>query len=753
MSSLKRHFSSFLFETIFYLKEFPQNYNQIKNIENDKLLKPVIKKAYFAVQVHLLITAGIYGACLIFSSKSFFSIIELLHLFLLLALCGGVFFFANKWIGHSLNNNKIKLATNIYFTSNIYSGFIPVIGFSYLEGYTDYDRAILLPIVLYCYIYFLNMIPGNILSKILQYIFAMIFILIIIKPRFSYGTFILIAHFIGGIVQLYINWERYHEECQLLNQIEYERNVSNFLQNKSPEPIFTLTKNLEIYKCNEKASLLLKEIGVSTFKYFSLLLQSSHHLNLYKTLMEDPQIDNIEFTLEKVGSPKRIILVSSSSFQVESKIVIILIIKDLTIMFNKQEKLMNEKYQSILLFSAPHEIRSQLNLITGNLEQIEKTFDLKCLKIAKYASKVMEYKLNLIFDFVHFTTNKFSEHLKKIKFKRFMEEIADIISLFSKEKKIEFKFSYKTKNNILLCDEDRLFSILIHIALNGIKHTVKGQIRLSVQYKKGFIFAIINDTGIGMPPSIVNHINRISQINDLDNHEVINCALQSMEDSKFLTGIGTITSALVCKKLGGNLFIKSIKNLGTEVSLKIKCQSITESLENIDDETCNIDSESDQYERCYTVPNSFRKEMNGEILNENNDARQNLKKSLKILIVDDIPFNRVTLKDMLNSLNIIDISEAENGHVATLLVNDFLKSYQQISIFMDIEMPIMNGIEATKIIKSIDKANQVKIVMLSAFSGEEIIRESFKAGAIEFYLKPISFKKLKEMKESKFIIF
>ena len=70
---------------------------------------------------------------------------------------------------------------------------------------------------------------------------------------------------------------------------------------------------------------------------------------------------------------------------------------------------------------------------------------------------------------------------------------------------------------------------------------------------------------------------------------------------------------------------------------------------------------------------------------------------------------------------------------------------------MDIDMPIMNGIEATMQIKKYwDPNNKVKVAMLSAFSSEELISDSYKVGAEFFYVKPISFKKLKELKEINF---
>lgn len=72
---------------------------------------------------------------------------------------------------------------------------------------------------------------------------------------------------------------------------------------------------------------------------------------------------------------------------------------------------------------------------------------------------------------------------------------------------------------------------------------------------------------------------------------------------------------------------------------------------------------------------------------------------------------------------------------------------------MDIEMPIMDGIEATRILKANDKQNKIKIIMLSAFNSQDVITSCFKAGAIDFCVKPISFKKLKEYKNENYLLF
>ena len=75
---------------------------------------------------------------------------------------------------------------------------------------------------------------------------------------------------------------------------------------------------------------------------------------------------------------------------------------------------------------------------------------------------------------------------------------------------------------------------------------------------------------------------------------------------------------------------------------------------------------------------------------------------LKILVVDDLAFNRITVISMLKSLKFIDIAEAENGQQAVSIIKEIIDSFDKISVFMDIDMPILNGIEATLQIKRFD---------------------------------------------------
>lgn len=110
-----------------------------------------------------------------------------------------------------------------------------------------------------------------------------------------------------------------------------------------------------------------------------------------------------------------------------------------------------------------------------------------------------------------------------------------------------------------------------------------------------------------------------------------------------------------------------------------------------------------------------------------------------IMIVDDSKIMRVLLKDFFESSNFLVVAEASNGFEA---INLFHK-YNPDFIVMDLQMPIMNGIEALSKIKQIDtKAN---IIIISAYADKQHIMDAITNGANGFILKPLNLNKLKKI--------
>jgi CheY-like chemotaxis protein len=120
-----------------------------------------------------------------------------------------------------------------------------------------------------------------------------------------------------------------------------------------------------------------------------------------------------------------------------------------------------------------------------------------------------------------------------------------------------------------------------------------------------------------------------------------------------------------------------------------------------------------------------------------------------ILIVDDIFINRILLKEILQEIS-DNIIEAENGKIAIEIINN-----NPIDIvLMDIEMPVMNGLETTKYIRhSLPEPNKrIPIIALTAHNPADFFNDYHNAGFDELLTKPYSFEKvINAIKNAKFL--
>ena len=109
----------------------------------------------------------------------------------------------------------------------------------------------------------------------------------------------------------------------------------------------------------------------------------------------------------------------------------------------------------------------------------------------------------------------------------------------------------------------------------------------------------------------------------------------------------------------------------------------------------------------------------------------------KVLVVDDVPLNRMVVTKMLSRFN-FNVSEAENGIEA---IREFFNNKPNL-VFLDIMMPLMDGFEVLTEVRKTHEWDDVKIVILSALNSNEDIVKGFNLGANDFITKPIMMDKL-----------
>ena len=351
------------------------------------------------------------------------------------------------------------------------------------------------------------------------------------------------------------------------------------------------------------------------------------------------------------------------------------------------------KVKSEFLANMSHEIRTPLNAILGLIKMMKDEDDgkfKKYLDIIDSSGKTLLTVINDILDISKIEAGKMN--IEHTTFNS--DEIAYVVELFEeKAKERDIKFTKKLENipKYLNSDINRIKQVLSNLLSNAIKFTPEnGNIDITIEYKKGMLYAEVKDNGIGIPENKLNTI-----------FDAFNQADTSTTRKYGGTGLGLTISYKLIKMLNGELKVESKEGKGS----------------------------------CFYFKIPIKKGDKGENKIENNNT---IKEETKILLAEDNPANQMFMKVLFKKLN-INYEIANNG-------KEVVEKYKQGGfnlILMDINMPIMGGVEATEIIREIDK--QIPIIALTASILDDEKKIYKKVGMNEALAKPLDVKKLKEV--------
>lgn len=359
--------------------------------------------------------------------------------------------------------------------------------------------------------------------------------------------------------------------------------------------------------------------------------------------------------------------------------------KDLLIAQQKASEANNAK--SIFLANMSHEIRTPMNAIVGFTdllyEQIENPKHKSFISTVKQATNHLLELINNILDLSKIESGKIKLKLTPINPFDLFNDICLLFSLDIKKKDLNFEvFIDSNYPDCILIDPRYIRQTLLNLLSNALKFTDKGHIYFRAKVgsfedhlsKISMIFEI-EDTGIGIEKSQQQRI-----FNSFEQHK-------GQDIFKYQgTGLGLSICKQLVKEMGGTIKVSSELNKGTIFTVKIP---------NIDIAAITL---NDQHENKFSNPN-----INTIMFNKSN-----------ILVVDDIDYNRELVKQVFAKRN-IDIFEAKNGQEAVDIVNSHVIDL----VLMDIRMPIMDGYEASRIIRNTHPDIIIVALTASTFESNE----------------------------------
>lgn len=367
----------------------------------------------------------------------------------------------------------------------------------------------------------------------------------------------------------------------------------------------------------------------------------------------------------------------------------------------------NSINEGIFLANISHEIRTSINGIIGMTDltimtdlTLEQKENLKLVKSS--ALKLLDI-VNSILDFSKINSGKMKVESIEFNFKELYNEIVRISTMKALDNKLEFKSKIDDAiPEILIGDPIKLKQILDNLIDNAIKFTKYGTVSLIIEKgetidKKMNLKFYVKDTGIGIDKKDITKLfTNFSQIEN-----------KTYTKKPTGTGLGLCICKGLVELMNGKIEVKSRKDIGTLFSFNLFLQKCGKST------IVNIDDRKDKIKR--------------------------INKKLNILIVEDDKASQIVMYNLFKKYgHICDI--VNNGQEAL----NVLKTKQYDLILMDIQMPIMDGVQATKFIRKSEEGNDkhIPIIALTAYALKGDKEHFLGLGMDEYISKPFNVEEL-----------
>ena len=377
-------------------------------------------------------------------------------------------------------------------------------------------------------------------------------------------------------------------------------------------------------------------------------------------------------------------------------------INEIKLLQAKQKAEESDKLKSSFLANMSHEIRTPLNGILG-FSRLLSSNDIDQEKRERYIEYISRsgqsllYLINDILDLAKIESGKFTIKIKDCLINEMLDELQQsfIHQLGVKDKsniEIRLKKGIQAENFAIKTDPLRLRQVFNNLIGNSLKFTEDGYIEYGYTLDKAnsTICFYVEDTGIGIPKDKIDYV--FSRFGKIENGRIINPGG---------TGLGLSIVKQIVEYLKGDIIIDSVEGKGTRFDFKFV------------------------YEKVYKEPK--QKEPSSPSIDDY--------EIIHVLVVEDNKINQQLIFDTLMTYsNNLKITIAENGKVAL----DKLRDKCFDIILMDIQMPVMDGYQATKAIRKLENITKrnIPIIGLSAHALKKEADNCISIGMNSYLSKP-----------------